>query len=121
MKARPRPDWNDPNNKELRRRVLNDFVALREAERDEIQYYLLMGMCIAVHDTFGAGEKRLQRFLDSYENTIRRMDKTFDDDAEDLIYREIEALGMKVLVDDMRKAREKTELAMRGTFIDFED
>ena len=118
MKARPRPDWHDPNNQELRRRIISDFAALRGAEKYEVQCYLLMAMCIAVHDTFGAGEKRLERFFDCYVSTIRRMDKYFKDDAMDIIFREIEKLGVSFLIDDYNKSRQDVRKAMHGTFLD---
>ena len=118
MKARPRPDWHDPNNREMRLRVINDFVALRNAERSATQDYLAIAACMAAHEVFGAGEKRLLRFMEAYYNALRRLDKNCEADAAELNYREAENLGVAFLSDELKKDHENIERAISGTFLD---
>ena len=121
MKALPRPDWNAPKNRELRIRACYDFKAIYEAYRAETQAFFFAAACLAAHEVFGAGEKRLIRFEDAFISAIREHDKNLQDDAPELLYRELRALGLDELADELAANIEESARAIEKTFLDIGD
>lgn len=116
MKAIPRPALKNTKEAQLaKRRIIMDIDTIIQTKKATMAHRILAFMILTLYKEFDFDEKELQRFYKAFEDELVFQGENLEDADDEILYRELDRIGMSKLVKMIKNDYAAEVEARRGT------